>query len=227
MTSVTYSLYTYSQCFNSILIQIACNFTNTKLEIINLDNLSEINIKKLINKSPTGTFPLLQIGDSFFSGTLAITKLILSNNSSVSEILYGKEARKRASNDSWMDFTSYSIWPLYDEIIGQITGKFESNGGLFSTALADLTTVLQKVDKHLTFKSFLVDHKVSLADIVLTIALHPYFTLAFDEQKRNEFPNLTRLFLFVSEIKEVSSVLEKKELCSNPSILPLTPLTQP
>jgi elongation factor 1-gamma len=60
----------------------------------------------------------------------------------------------------------------------------------------------------------LVDHQVSLADLVLAHSLYPYFTLVLDEASRQRIPNLFRWFLFVANIKEVSTVLGKPRLCS-------------
>lgn len=230
MSSTTYHLYASRRCFNTKLIQVANKFSNTKLEINYLENLSESNIQKLVTKSPTGTFPLLQIGETFYSGTLAISKLILSNNHQISEILYPNDSKKRALNDTWIDFTSYSVWPFYDEIIGQITGKLDANNEIFTTAISDLIIVLKKIDKHLTFKSFLVDHQVSFADIVLTTALHPYFTLVLDEKTRESLPNLTRWFMFVSGLNELTTVLGRARLCfltQKPAVIPLARLTEP
>jgi len=218
------TLYTYKQCFNTRIIQLLCKFTNTKLEIVFVDNMSENNIKKIISKSHTASLPLLQSGEFFLSGTIAITKYILSNDSNLSDILIGKENKRKAMNDSWIDFTSYNVFPFYDIIIGQVIGMSETNEELFSTAKSDLMKVLDKVNSHLTFRTFLIDHHVSLADLVLAASLHPYFTLILDSKMRDSIPNLMRWFSYIANIKELTSVLGKPRLCfqsSKPSNVPL------
>jgi elongation factor 1-gamma len=223
-------LYTYKRCFTSKLISVIKSFTGAALDVVHVDTLGESNIKKIVDKSPTGQFPVLQDGEFFLSGTLSITKYLLAENETIYNILYGKELKKRALNDSWIDYTSFNVWPFYDEIIGQITGKLDAHDNLFSTAIGDLMQVLVKINKHLTFRTFLVDHTVSLADVVLATALYPYFTLVLDEKLRDNIPNVLRWFLFVSNIKEVSQALGKARLCfktSQPSIAPMLTLTAP
>jgi elongation factor 1-gamma len=223
-SSSSQTLYTYRQCFNTRIIQLLGKFTNTKLDIVYVDNMSENNVKKIVSKSPTGSLPLLQSGEFFLSGTIAITKYILSNDSNLREILIGKDNKRIALNDAWIDFTSYNVFPFYDIIIGQVTGKSESHQELFSTAISDLLKVLEKVNTHLTFRTFLVDHQVSLADLILAASLHPYFTLILDGKMRETIPNVMRWFLYVANIKELTSVLGKPRLCfhsSKPSNAPL------
>lgn len=207
------TVYTYKRCFNSKLIQIMSKFSNKQLDIVYIDGMSETNIKRLVGKSPTEKFPLYQDGEFFLSGTIAIARYVLANNEELSTLLLGKDQKRISANQMWIDYTTYNIWPFYYEIIGQITGIAEAHEGLFSTAIGDLMQVLISLNKHLTFKTFLIDHQVSLADIVLAQALYPYFTLVLEERLRENIPHVARWFNFVANIKEVRNVIGKPRLC--------------
>lgn len=206
-------IYTSKKCIKSRLIKIFTKFASKQIDFVYMDGMSDTNVNKIISKSPISKLPLLQDGEFFLSGTMAIIKYILSSNTNSFLLLFGKDHKTMANNTMWADFVTYNIWPFEEEILSQIFGRNESHDGLFSTAIRDLMQVLIKIDKDLTFKTFLHDHQVSFADIVLAHALSNYFSLVLDEELRANIPHLTRWYQFVANIKEVSSVLGKPRLC--------------
>ena len=206
-------LYCYKNCVNSKLPQIISRFTNTKLDIVNLEQMSQSNLDKLLKRSPTGLFPLLQIGDFFLSGSLAIARYLLERNDGVFQVLVGKELQRKSSIDMWTDFVATNVWPFYDEVIGQITGKTETHQDLFPLAITDLMQVLTKINNHLTFRTFLVDHQISFSDLVLACSLYPYLSLVIDEKLRNDIPHIVRWYSYVANIKEVSAVIGVQRYC--------------
>ena len=207
------TLYCYKNCVNSKLVQIICRFTNTKLEIVSLEKMSQTNLDKLLKRSPTGLFPLLQIGDFFLSGSVAIARFFLEKDEAVHEVLGGKDVQRRSSINMWIDFVSTNLWPFYDEIIGQILGKTETHQDLFSLAIGDLMQVLLKINNHLAFRTFVVDHQISFGDLVLATSLYPYFSLVVDENFRSTVPHLVRWYSFIANLKEVSGVIGVPRFC--------------
>ena len=207
------TLYCYKNCVNSKLVQIITRFTNTKLEIVNLEKMSKSNLDKLLKRSPTGLFPLLQIGDFFLSGSIAIARFFLERDEAVHEVLVGKDVQRRSSINMWIDFVSTNLWPFYDEIIGQILGKTETHQDLFSLAIGDLMQVLLKINNHLAFRTFVVDYQISFGDLVIATSLYPYFSLVVDEKLRANLPHLVRWYSFISNLKEVSAVIGVPRLC--------------
>ena len=206
-------LYCYKNCVNSKLSQIISKLTNTKLEIASLEQMSQSNLEKLLKRSPTGLFPLLQIGDFFLSGSLAIARYLLEKNDAVFQVLVGKELQRKSSIDMWIDFVATNVWPFYDEVIGQITGKTETHQDLFTLAINDLIKVLTKINNHLTFRTFLVDNQISFCDLVLASSLYPYMTLVIDEKLRSDIPHLVRWYSYLANLKEVSAVVGVQRFC--------------
>jgi elongation factor 1-gamma len=201
-------------CPTSRLIPIIGKFLDTKdLKITYLEDLTHDDQNRVLSKSPTKTFPVLRIDEFYLSGTFSIAKYILSTSPTLNDLLYGKSLKKRALNDMWVNFFSYNILPIADEIIGQITGFKSKDENIFAIAIGELMQELVKIDKHLTFKTFFVGYKASFADVVLATILHPLFTFVLSQELRQNIPNLLRHFTFMMSIKEISSVTGRARLC--------------
>lgn len=201
------TLYLYKNCINSKLPLIISKSTNIKLDIVYLEKMSQSNLDKLLKRSPTGLFPLIQIGDFFLSGSLAIARYLLEKEVVYNEVLVGKDAKRKSSIDMWTDFVATNLWPFYDVIVGQVTGRTETHHELFNLAIEDLMQVLLKINNHLALRTFLVDYQISFCDLVLTTSLYPYFSLVIDEKLRAKIPHLVRWYSYVANLKEVTAVL--------------------
>jgi elongation factor 1-gamma len=174
--------------------------------------MGENNIKKIINKSPTRTLPLLKNGDFYLSDTLAIISYIGMKDEQFSEKLTGK-AENKPEVCMWLHYIVQNIWPFYDHIIGQITGSSPKNEEVFNIACNDLMGVLGNINETLRFKSFLIGSSLTLADFILAVSLYPYFSMVFDEECRIQISNVTRLYLYASNVKQFQQVLGISRLC--------------
>jgi elongation factor 1-gamma len=167
---------------------------------------------------------LLKSNDFYLSGNLAILYYLLNKECEKTNGLLGKEKNDCAEVSMWLNHITYNIWPFYGHIIGQITGLVPNNGEVFKTACDDLMGMLGKINETLKFKSFLIGTSLTLADLFLAASLHPYFTMVFTEDCRKKIPNVTRLYLFASSIKQYQQVYGRPLLCKvsqKPSELPI------
>jgi glutathione S-transferase len=196
------------------LIEIVSNFTGSGIKKTSIETLTDNDRARLIQKSPTGTFPVLKDGMTMLSNTIAITKHLLWSNKDTETILLGDNPNKKSRTEMWINFITSNLLPIIEEIKNQKEFK-EANAEILKTATADLETELKKINQYLTFKSFLVDYQVSLADIVLAVALHPIFTSELGSQLRDSVPNVHRVFEFVLSLDEVSSVYEQTAKSKN------------
>jgi elongation factor 1-gamma len=184
----------------------------TTFNIVELDKISESNIKKLNEKSPTRTFPLLRNGEFYISGTLAIINYLALNDEKFAGML-GKEKNEKAEVCMWLNYITCQIWPFYEHIIGQITGSMQRNDEVFNTAGQDLMSILGNINENLKFKSFLVGSNVTLADLFLSFSLFPYYSMILTDECKSKLPCVTRLFLYTTNIKQLQAVLGKPRLC--------------
>jgi len=173
----------------------------------------------------------MQAGEYNISGTIPISKYLLNLNQQMKKILLGEDNQSRIhSIEMWIDFVNFKIRPFYDHLIAPIFTGSSSNEEVSKIALDDLNMILSELNQYLALRSFLVEHSVTLADIYLAVNLYPYFTLLFNEQKRNTYANVTRLYFYVANMSIFTSQFGVCKLCKEiqkPSVIPLTKLISP
>eukprot|EP00768_Dysnectes_brevis_P007183 gnl/Dysnectes_brevis/596_a658_6839.p1 GENE.gnl/Dysnectes_brevis/596_a658_6839~~gnl/Dysnectes_brevis/596_a658_6839.p1 ORF type:complete len:403 (+),score=187.52 gnl/Dysnectes_brevis/596_a658_6839:43-1251(+) len=105
-----------------------------------------------------------------------------------------------------------SILPvLTDEKMGKF---FNRNALLAQKAM--LMKMLTKVNEILISSTFLVGHRVTIADVLLTCALSPAMAMLLGPKQREALPNLVRWFMTVRHNAAVKEVLGEIELCVTP-----------
>lgn len=208
MTS-TPTLYYRSNCIKAKTILTLNQFVNTKLDVIEISKLSKEDQTKLFERSPTGTFPLLRVGDFFLSGTRAILKYIIGlSDQNELDFLHPKNHFEASHIEMWVDYTINNVWVLLENLL------IESDGNLILTtdelikkeAQSELTLVLNRLNSTLQFKTFLVSNNLTLADLVLAASLFSVYKLVLDAENVKTFNHLTRWFKFASNLKQFKGV---------------------
>lgn len=206
------TLYVNKDCFFTKLLQASNKFGNVKLHEYNVNLLSDTEKEKILSRSPTHTFPVLQVGsDLFISGTNTIMKYLMSSEKLLD--IMGNNNKTAALISMWVDYCTFNVWSLYPHTIGQVLGQCPENLEVFNSAVEDLMTVLGQLNHHLTFKTYLVETTFSYADLFVAGSLNPFFSLILDESRRNLFPNVTRWYSFIGNLNQLSSVLGKPRMC--------------
>ena len=207
-------LYCSRSCYKTKSIQLLNQFLNLKIKLIYVESLNSEALNKVVNKSPTGNLPLLQVGDFFLSGTKAILKYMARvSEKSRSELIHSSEPEEMAMIEMWIDFCGNNIWPLYDNLVGMISGAIPANKIVFSEAMFDLMVVLGRINTHLQFKTFFVGYSYTLADLVMSTSLVDLYMLVIDNVMRDSTNNLSRWYTLVSNLKEFNSVFGPVRLC--------------
>jgi glutathione S-transferase len=143
-------------------------------------------------------------------------KYLLSQSERHICFLGGCDNKTTGLVNMWVDFCTFNIWPVYPHTVGQvlgtlplllnILGRVPTNQDVFRGALEDLKEVLAILNHHLTFKTFLVGTAFSYADLFVASSLNPFFSLVIDRDVRAQFPHVVRWYLFISNVREISSV---------------------
>lgn len=205
----TPNIYHKDNCYKTKIIQTLNQFLEVKINYVAVDNLTETDRTKLLLKSPTGSLPLLQVGDSFLSGTRAILKYLVSlSKESIIDFLHPSNKLESASIEMWIDYTVNSVWTLRESLLVNSNGKIEitSNNEIKKEALVDLGVVLERVNTDLQFKTFLVCSNLTLADLILACSLKEIYEVVLDEKTISNFNNLTRWFKLVSNLKQYKAI---------------------
>ena len=177
--------------------------------------------KEILNFAPTKTFPILKSGDDFITGALPIVKYLIKTSKDDSDgvlldnrkILLGKNLKEEAAIDTWTNYIFASISPITCEIKSQLYGKKKFEKGIFDMAVNDLIEALSPINERLRLNTFLTSNKIQLADLMLVSVLFKSFNDVFTQDKIEKIPNVTRLFKFVSHMKEFEDIFGKYVPC--------------
>lgn len=139
----------------------------------------------------------MQAGEFNISGTIPITKYLLSLNENMQKTLMGDNINIICSVEMWIDFINFKIRPLEAFLIKDKKPLTEEASKI---ALEDLDIVINELNEHMKLRSFMILHSVTLADLYLVLNLHPYYNYLFDDKKKQSFAYVTRLFNYVSKL---------------------------
>ena len=177
--------------------------------------------KEILNFSPTKTFPVLKTDDDFITGALPIVKFLIKTSKDESDgvsldnrkILIGKNFKEEAAIDTWTNYIFASISPITCEIKSQLNGKKKFEKGIFDMAINDLIETLNPINERLKLNTFLTSNQIQLADLMLVSVLFPCFNDVLTQDKLEKIQNVTRLFKFVSHMKEFEEIFGKYIPC--------------
>ena len=178
--------------------------------------------KDILNFSPTKTYPVLKSGDDFITGALPIVRYLIKSSKDISDgvlldnrkILLGKNLKEEAAIDTWTNYILTSITPITCEIKAQLHGKKKFEKEIFEIALSDLIDALSSVNERLKLNTFLTSNTIQLADLMLTLVLFQCFNEVLTQDKLEKIPNVTRMFKFISHLKEFEDIFGKYVPCT-------------
>jgi len=178
--------------------------------------------KDILNFSPTKTYPVLKSGDDFITGALPIVRYLIKSSKDISDgvlldnkkILLGKNLKEEAAIDTWTNYILTSITPITCEIKAQLHGKKKFEKEIFEIALSDLIDALSSVNERLKLNTFLTSNTIQLADLMLTSVLFQSFNEVLTQDKLEKIPNVTRMFKFISHLKEFEDIFGKYVPCT-------------
>ena len=178
--------------------------------------------KDILNFSPTKTYPVLKSGDDFITGALPIVRYLIKSSKDISDgvlldnkkILLGKNLKEEAAIDTWTNYILTSITPITCEIKAQLHGKKKFEKEIFDIAISDLIDALSSVNERLKLNTFLTSNTIQLADLMLTSVLFQSFNEVLTQDKIEKIPNVTRMFKFISHLKEFEDIFGKYVPCT-------------
>ena len=177
--------------------------------------------KEILSHSQTKTLPLLKAGDDFISGTIPIIKYLVRSAKDISDgilldnrtILLGKNIKEETKVDMWLTFLFSKIFPITNDIENQLYGRKKFDIRQFECVLNDLLEILVEINQHLEYNTFLTANHVQLSDIMLASALFTCYNDVLTQNELDIIPNVTRVFKFVSHMRDFRKVFGKVVQC--------------
>ena len=204
--------YRFSPTVQEVLHVI--HLTKATVELQDVDWEDKETRKTLTPKSPTGTFPFLEIGDQVLSESRAIENYIAMK---YKPELLGENELEKAQVRQWSDFGIFEIGFCAKEIVYPIFGWKPYCKESADKANERLKGFMRTLDAQLKDKEYVMGAKLTLADVCLFRELKYFFQLVFPKGLRDKvFPNVTKWFQKMAETEEVKKVYGKILLCNQP-----------
>ena len=204
--------YRFSPTVQEVLHVI--HLTKATVELQDVDWEDKETRKTLTPKSPTGTFPFLEIGDQVLSESRAIENYLAMK---YKPELLGENELEKAQVRQWSDFGIFEIGFCAKEIVYPIFGWKPYCKESADKANERLKGFMRTLDAQLKDKEYVMGAKLTLADVCLFRELKYFFQLVFPKGLRDKvFPNVTKWFQKMAETEEVKKVYGKILLCNQP-----------
>ena len=204
--------YRFSPTVQEVLHVI--HLTKATVELQDVDWEDRETRKTLTPKSPTGTFPFLEIGDQVLSESRAIENYLAMK---YKPELLGENELEKAQVRQWSDFGIFEIGFCAKEIVYPIFGWKPYCKESADKANERLKGFMRTLDAQLKDKEYVMGAKLTLADVCLFRELKYFFQLVFPKGLRDKvFPNVTKWFQKMAETEEVKKVYGKILLCNQP-----------
>jgi glutathione S-transferase len=130
--------------------------------------------------------------------------------------LYGDNLIDGGAIDSWLEFSTHEFEvPLCTWILAA-NGNYAESPEVMEFAKNDVKKALAILNNHLLCNTYMVGHKMSLADISIACALFDGMKNVLNEEIRAPFVNLMRWFDLCIAQPEFSSVLAGEVLAKAP-----------
>lgn len=182
----SFKLFTDAGNFRAFKILIAAEYAGVQVDV------PEFKLGQDSTKSPTGRVPVLETAQGSIFESNAIARYVARLRPDAE--LLGSSFFESAQVDSWIDFTSHDIELPATLWFYPVIGTIQTNQAVTEKAKSDLAKALTVLNTHLADKTYLVGHKVTLADITVASALVYPFKFVADAKYRAQFPNVMRWF---------------------------------
>ena len=171
-----------------------------------------------------GTVPVLETPQGSIFESNAIARYVARIRSDTG--LCGSSFFESAQVDSWVDFCSHDLELPATLWFYPVLGLLPHHPAVSEKAKADLKKALEVLERHLEDKTYLVGHRVTLADVTVVSALVYPFKFVADPEFRAPFPNVMRWFTTCVNQPAFEAVIGSVALASKelaPSGVPAIP----
>jgi len=203
--------------------QIAARYVGVEIEEPEFTIGKDNKTKEFAAKNPVQKVPVLETDEGCIFESNAIARYIARLGGST---IYGNSPFETAQIDQWMDFAVNEIELPSAAWLFPIMGIVPLNKQATSQAKGDIRKALAILDAHLRTRTFLVGHRVTLADITVSMVLYRLFKMVLDPGFRKAFGSVVRWFLTCVHQPQFKDVVGEVELCQKMLVAKAAPAQQ-
>jgi len=197
--------------FRAFKALIAAEYNGIQVTVPDFKLGQDNKTEDFLTKSPLGKVPVLVTSSGSITESNAISRYIARLRAD-SE-LFGSSFFEHGQVDSWIDFSSHDLELPVSLWIYPVLGYVAFNPAVAAQAKADVARALNVLENHLADKTYLVGHKITLADITVVSALVYPFKFVADGAFRAAFPNVVRWFTTCVNQPQFENVIGNVVLC--------------
>jgi elongation factor 1-gamma len=204
-------LYSFPGDFRALKAILAAKYNNIELETPAFE-MGKDNLKpEFLAKNPLGKVPLLETSSGCIFESNAIARYIARIRRDTD--LTGATFFEQGQVDAWVDFCSHELEVPASLWVYPVFGYADFNAAVHAQAVQNLHNGLAVLNKHLEKNTFLVGHRVTLADLVVACALLYPMKMVLSPEHRAPYPAVTRWFLTVANQPLVKACFGDVPLC--------------
>ncbi|CAH8434592.1 unnamed protein product [Heterobilharzia americana] len=204
--TVSGTLYTPQGYHRSWRAQIAAQFSNANLKVVNYIPGETDTDASFLAKFPPATVPVFEAQD----GTCLFEVNAIAYYLGTDQLRGGQNANYVTQ---WANYADNCILPSVATWVYPCLGITQFNKQSTDKAKTCLASVLKFLNEQLSKVTFLVGDRLSQADITVFTALHPLFTHVYEEKDRKPFPHVVRWYTTVANQPEVIKVVGESSFC--------------
>lgn len=203
------TLYTYPDNFKAQKIQIAANYANNALKVVQNEPDFVVGVTDksadFLKKFPLGKVPAFENGEICLSQTNAIAYYV------------GNDQTRGGDSESlvleWIGFADNEILPNACTWVYPTLGIMAYNKQATETAKEEIKKALSHLNNHLSTRTWLVGERITQADISVACTLSMLYKNVLDATFRNSYANVNRWFMTAINQPQFKSVLGEVKLC--------------
>ncbi|KAF2874241.1 hypothetical protein BDV95DRAFT_516186 [Massariosphaeria phaeospora] len=207
-------LYSYNGNPRTTALLAVAKENGLDLEFVETDPAKGVSTEYLkLNK--LGKVPTFEGSDGYvLTESIAIAVYLTSQNNETS--LLGKTKQDYASILRWMSYVNSEVLPPLGGYFRPIIGKDPYNKKNVDEAYKASLKAVQTLEEHLLTHTYLVNERLTLADLFAASIIARGFQYLFGKQWREENPNVTRWYETIYNQKSYSAVAEKLSFIDEP-----------
>ncbi|PWN51136.1 EF1G-domain-containing protein [Violaceomyces palustris] len=190
----------------------AAKYNGLEIEVVETQALKGDTRKpEYLAEFPLGKIPAFVGSDGFkLVEGRAIARYVagLSDNAK----LLGADAQSAALVEQWIDFADEEIFNNAVQILFLINGIVPYNKAAETKAWDNIDRALTYLENYLKSKTFLVGHRITLADLTLAANIRMLYTRFAGASVQNKFPNTLRYFHTVANQPTIVDIYGGYEL---------------
>jgi elongation factor 1-gamma len=166
---------------------------------------------EFLRMNPNGKVPVLEVpGEGYIFESNAICRYIAGLDESKG--LLGTTPLARAQVNQWIDWLQSEIEPAAFAWLGPILGYIPYSADMHKFAVEQLRKALTALNLHLEYRTYLVNERLTVADICVAATLLPLYQRVFDPTFRSKYNNVNRWFETISQKENFVSVMPSSPL---------------